>query len=68
MILGNKIDIVQGREVSFDEASSFADKHRFIYLDVTATEPQIVHQAFVELMKKMTPARKSIQEQQDKLY
>jgi hypothetical protein len=36
-----------------------------MYMDVTATEPAIIHQAFVQLVQKLLPSRKSVQEKQE---
>jgi len=31
MVLGNKIDLLEGREVNTDEAMQFTNKYKFVY-------------------------------------
>jgi len=36
LIVGNKVDLESEREVTFEEAVSFAKKHKFDYIEVSA--------------------------------
>lgn len=60
MILGNKMDLSHERKVSKRDGEQFSNENNFIFREVTATEPGLVHDAFVALLEAVVPHRMSI--------
>lgn len=53
MIIGNKMDLVEGREVSYDEAVELARCYGVDYMECSAKNGQNVEAVFGHLAKKM---------------
>eukprot|EP00756_Hemistasia_phaeocysticola_P050724 Hpha_TRINITY_DN25915_c0_g1::TRINITY_DN25915_c0_g1_i1::g.185423::m.185423/K07881/RAB14; Ras-related protein Rab-14 len=48
MLVGNKVDLEDQREVSFEEATRFAEEHQLLFLECSAKTGQNVEEAFVK--------------------
>lgn len=53
MIIGNKMDLLEGREVSYDEAADLARYYGVDYMECSAKNGQNVEAVFGHLAKKM---------------
>eukprot|EP01065_Artemidia_motanka_P033415 TRINITY_DN4040_c0_g1_i1.p1 TRINITY_DN4040_c0_g1~~TRINITY_DN4040_c0_g1_i1.p1 ORF type:complete len:228 (+),score=47.75 TRINITY_DN4040_c0_g1_i1:62-685(+) len=47
MLVGNKVDLDDRREVSYEEATRFAEEHHLLFLECSAKTGQNVEEAFV---------------------
>nr|CAH7754523.1 unnamed protein product [Callosobruchus chinensis] len=54
MIIGNKIDVKDKREVSREDAMRFARKHQTLYIEASAKTKDGVQTAFEELVHKVS--------------
>lgn len=59
VLVGNKIDVKEKREVSSAEARKFAQKHKLAYFETSAASGEGVNKMFQELLEKIV-ARKSV--------
>jgi|EP00670_Eutreptiella_braarudii_P005267 Ras-related protein Rab-14 len=48
MLVGNKVDLEEQRQVSFEEASKFAEDNGLLYLETSAKTGKNVEQAFLQ--------------------
>lgn len=48
MLVGNKLDLAKDREVSYEEASRFAEENGLIYLETSAKTGENVEEAFLK--------------------
>lgn len=46
VIVGNKSDLDDSRQVQYNEARQFADKHGFLFYEVSAKDNKFVFEAF----------------------
>lgn len=46
VVVGNKSDLEDCRQVQYNEARQFADKHNFLFYEVSAKENKFVFEAF----------------------
>ena len=53
IIVGNKIDLVNERDVSYQDANSFAEKYNITYLEVSAKNGINVQEIFEILSNQM---------------
>eukprot|EP00695_Tsukubamonas_globosa_P003075 TRINITY_DN457_c0_g1_i1.p1 TRINITY_DN457_c0_g1~~TRINITY_DN457_c0_g1_i1.p1 ORF type:complete len:122 (+),score=44.39 TRINITY_DN457_c0_g1_i1:323-688(+) len=53
MLIGNKLDLAQQREVSFEEASRFAEENGLIYVEASAKTGKNVEEAFLQTARKI---------------
>lgn len=53
LLIGNKSDLADRREVPYSEAADLASKHNMIFYECSAKEGDNVGQAFVEMAKKL---------------
>ena len=57
MLVGNKLDVIEGdeslRKVTFEEAQKFADKHGMIYMETSAVKNINVGNAFDTLVNEI---------------
>eukprot|EP01027_Heterolobosea_sp_BB2_P002244 GEZU01003358.1.p1 GENE.GEZU01003358.1~~GEZU01003358.1.p1 ORF type:complete len:157 (+),score=27.21 GEZU01003358.1:495-965(+) len=53
MLIGNKLDLSSQREVSFEEASRFAEENGLIYVEASAKTGQNVEEAFLATARKI---------------
>lgn len=54
VLVGNKSDLAEGRQVSVAEAETFAARHGMIYLETSARDGTNVSEAFVRLAKQIS--------------
>jgi GTPase SAR1 family protein len=47
MIVGNKMDLKDAREVTYAEAKELADNHRFSYMECSAKSGESVEEVFL---------------------
>lgn len=59
MLVGNKIDREDHREVTRDEGARFARKHAMLFIEASARTREGVQIAFEELVQKVNPSRSS---------
>ena len=59
IIIGNKIDIKEKRDVGYDEAHQYAQNHDYGYIETSAKNDTNIGNAFIELVKKMNSNIKS---------
>jgi Ras-related protein Rab-14 len=53
MLVGNKCDLEEQREVSFEEASKFAEENNLLFLECSAKNGDNVEQAFLQTTRKI---------------
>lgn len=53
MLVGNKIDRTDNREITIDEGRRFARKHSMLFIEASARTREGVQQAFHELVEKV---------------
>lgn len=53
ILIGNKCDDESHREVDYDDAIDFADKHRMYFIEVSARESIDIERAFYVMIRKM---------------
>ena len=53
ILIGNKCDDETNREVEFDEAMDFADKHRMYFIEVSARDSTDIERAFFVMIRKL---------------
>jgi len=53
LVVGNKSDLKEFREVSKEEAQEFAEKNGLEYMETSALEPENVDAAFMEVIKEI---------------
>ncbi len=53
MIIGNKMDLLEGREVSYDEAAELASHYGVDYMECSAKNGQNIEAVFGRLASKM---------------
>lgn len=53
ILIGNKVDLENERQVSFEEASSFAEENGLVYLETSGKDGSNVEEAFVQTAKKI---------------
>ena len=53
MLVGNKIDREDNREITRDEGLRFARKHSMLFIEASARTSDGVQQAFEELVQKV---------------
>jgi Ras-related protein Rab-14 len=53
ILLGNKCDLDEQREVSFEEASKFAEENGLLFLECSAKNGDNVEQAFLQTARKI---------------
>jgi Ras-related protein Rab-18 len=53
MLVGNKTDRKDNREITWDEGNRFARKHSMLFIEASARTSDGVQQAFEELVKKV---------------
>lgn len=53
MLIGNKLDLADQREVSFEEASRFAQENGLIYMETSAKTGENVEKSFIETASKI---------------
>lgn len=53
MLIGNKLDLSDQREVSYEEASKFAEENGLIYMETSAKNGDNVEEVFVTTAKKI---------------
>lgn len=53
MLIGNKIDMENQREVSFEEAQRFAEENGLLFLEASAKSGKNVESAFLDTAKKI---------------
>ena len=53
MLVGNKIDREQDREISREEGTRFAKKHSMLFIEASAKTCEGVQIAFEELVQKV---------------
>ena len=53
MLVGNKTDRKDNREITWDEGNRFARKHSMLFIEASARTNDGVQQAFEELVKKV---------------
>lgn len=46
MLVGNKVDLEEQREVTYEEASRFADENGLIYIETSAKTGKNIEEAF----------------------
>ena len=54
MLVGNKIDREESREITRDEGARFARKHSMLFIEASARTREGVQIAFEELVQKVT--------------
>ena len=53
VLIGNKLDLSSQREVSFEEATRFAEQNGLIYIEASAKTGQNVEEAFLSTARKI---------------
>ena len=53
MLLGNKADLVESRQVSFEKAKSFAGKKEILFFETSAKTAECVETAFFSVSKQL---------------
>lgn len=53
MLIGNKLDLADQREVSFEEASRFAQENGLIYMETSAKTGENVEKSFIDTATKI---------------
>ena len=53
LLIGNKTDLENEREVAYEEGKAFADKHKLKFLEITATDYKKVETAFNTLSESI---------------
>ena len=53
MLIGNKSDLDQKRQVSFEEGQQFANEHNLVFLETSAKTAANVEEAFVGTAKEI---------------
>lgn len=51
MLVGNKIDLVDGRKISYEQGKDFADILNLEYIETSARNSQNINQTFIYLTK-----------------
>lgn len=51
MLLGNKIDLAEDRQVSKEEAQEFAKQRGFLFQEVSALSGEGIHESFLKMVK-----------------
>jgi len=52
VILGNKVDLEDKRQVSYEEASDFCAKHEFYYFETCTFQPETITAVFEEILEE----------------
>ena len=60
MLVGNKIDREESREITRDEGSRFARKHSMLFIEASARTREGVQIAFEELVQKVPTRTRSL--------
>jgi Ras-related protein Rab-14 len=53
MLIGNKADLEENREVTFEEAQAFAEENNLLFLECSAKNGDNVEQGFINTAKKI---------------
>jgi len=62
MVVGNKVDQTQGRQVTKDQGKSFARQHGMLFLETSAKSDVGIKQCFEELVIKMLETPSLVEE------
>jgi GTPase SAR1 family protein len=54
ILVGNKSDLVQGREIPYHIAETFAQRHNMKFIETSAKESENVEKIFHELAETLT--------------
>ena len=65
-LIGNKVDLEQQREISYDEAKFYADKEKIKYLETSAIKNIRVEEVFSSLLNNIYEIKK--EENKNKLF
>jgi GTPase SAR1 family protein len=57
MLVGNKVDLNEERDVDFKEAKAYADRHNFQYFETSAKTKLNVDKAFTKLTQTVYAAK-----------
>ncbi len=52
MVLGNKFDLSENRQISYEEGINFAEKHKFLFIETSAKTNFNINEAFETLIRK----------------
>jgi len=65
-LIGNKIDLLNQRQITKEEAENFAKKENVVYLETSALKNMNVYDVFTSLLNDIYQAKK--EEKKDKLF